>query len=54
MGARVMQLDAVPFTGVEPDDRAKATTKHYQHPLSILPAPRTGVYDAATRRLDVP
>ena len=48
LGARVMRLDAVPFTGVEPDDPAKATTKHYQHPLSIL---RTNELAFMTRRL---
>jgi trehalose synthase len=48
LGARVMRLDAVPFTGLEPDDRAKATTKHYQHPLSIL---RTKELAFMTRRL---
>lgn len=48
LGARVMRLDAVPFTGVEPDDRAKSTTKHYQHPLSIL---RTRELAFMTRRL---
>ena len=48
LGARVMRLDAVPFTGVEPDDPAKATTKHYQHPLSVL---RTNEMAFMTRRL---
>src|SRR5439155_12253284 len=47
-GARVVRLDAVPFTGIEPEEPAKATTKHYQHPLSIL---RTHELAFITRRL---
>jgi hypothetical protein len=43
-----MRLDAVPFTGVEPVDRADATTMHYQHVLSIL---RTNEMAFLTRRL---
>jgi trehalose synthase len=48
LGTRVMRLDAVPFMGLESDDPEKATTKHYQHPLSIL---RTNELAFMTRKL---
>jgi len=35
LGAKVVRLDAVPFLGIEPQERAP-TALYYQHPLSAL------------------